>query len=1214
MSQEPGTARMEDLLAHADWLRRLAAGLVGDGEDVVQDTWVAALRSPPRTDSSVQPWLATVMRNIARNRWRARRVRQRAAAELVPATEQTAAPSPQDLLERAQLQRILSELVLELEEPYRSTVLLRYYEGLDSADIATRLGLPAGTVRWRLKEGIDRLRRGMDARHGGDRRRWVLLLAPLAAPASRPGGGSGGGAAIPFATGGAAAAAMSTTGKIAVAALLAVLVLGGGAALWRLVGTSPGGSVPEVAAARVRALRPLSALETALPPAAIEGAVEDPAGQPISGAVVVLSRATRDWLTASLPAGLAVSDRDGRFRFEDARPGEHLVSASAPGFVATFSPTFALRARERKQVPLTLSPGGELLQGRVLDEGGGPIPGARVTARITLSGGGLGDGPARLVQTLADGEGRYRLALSPREYTVRAEADGYAPLETTAAVTRPLQQDLRLHPAALASGRVVARDTGQPLAGAEVRVDPVDPREGLGARATRTDDEGRFTFDDLSATQYRLNARQGTMLGEGPVLDLIAAARVDGVEVALDRGAAVAGRLIYAEPSEGSAPPAKLRAEASSAAPHAIGEGGRGVAGVAVTLAATTAISGADGSFRVEGVSPGRHRLRVATSREGWTGVDKELTVGPGGLNRVEVTLSRGGLLTGRVLKADGTPAPGAQLRADPDGGRGLLMPITAESGGDGTFRIAGLPDGTATVQAWDPVFGVARQEVGPFSGASQQQVDLRLGPAASISGRVTFDDGSPAAAVSVAFTGQGRGMPYTSVSTVDDGRFSVQGLLPGRYTVKARRKLGPWNLSTSFERPDLRIVTLEGEQRAEGVELVLPKGGRNIGGVALLADGQPAVGAQVVAGVEESGRAGRPPGHVVEHRGMVREDGRFLIEDVEAGLFTLWGLRPGLPEVEVNHVAAGRQDAQLQFTAPARLSGVVVDGSGRPLPSYSLNVVPGASPGETPEQRVRRTQLGVFGARSVRNPEGRFDWSGLRGGNHEIRIHAPTGAVATRTVALAAGEHKQGLRLVGERGVRVTGKAVDLDSGAPLDRLLVYARTAGRNVDTTTNAEGRFELSGMVPGEEVEVRVIANQKHVPESKRLQVPTGTATADLGLFRLMRGDFERSMQATGTFRLVLDTRGDQASVLIVRAGSNAARAGIQVGDRILSVDGRDVQGLGAGAIHHLLAREVGARVSLIVQPTSGAPRPLTLVAEPHARLTPPTPAQRPPRQN
>jgi hypothetical protein len=103
------------MLAEAAWLERLARCLVRhDGEDLVQDTWLAAIESPPA-----------------------------------------------------------------LDEPFRSALVLRFQEGRSAVQIARASGVPEGTVRWRVKEGLDRLRRALDDRYNGRTSRWrALLLSP----------------------------------------------------------------------------------------------------------------------------------------------------------------------------------------------------------------------------------------------------------------------------------------------------------------------------------------------------------------------------------------------------------------------------------------------------------------------------------------------------------------------------------------------------------------------------------------------------------------------------------------------------------------------------------------------------------------------------------------------------------------------------------------------------------------------------------------------------------------------------------------------------------------------------------------------------------------------------------------------------------------------------------------------------------------------------
>lgn len=81
------TAELHELLAHAAWLRRLANHLVkGTGEspdDLVQETWMAALRSPPSAERPAQPWLSKVLWNVFRKRRRYQGRLKRREATLV---------------------------------------------------------------------------------------------------------------------------------------------------------------------------------------------------------------------------------------------------------------------------------------------------------------------------------------------------------------------------------------------------------------------------------------------------------------------------------------------------------------------------------------------------------------------------------------------------------------------------------------------------------------------------------------------------------------------------------------------------------------------------------------------------------------------------------------------------------------------------------------------------------------------------------------------------------------------------------------------------------------------------------------------------------------------------------------------------------------------------------------------------------------------------
>ena len=88
--------------------------------------------------------------------------------------------TPDELFERHESVRRLASTVSALDEPYRSTVLLRYTEQKSTAEIARLHGVPSGTVRWRLTEALVRLRRALDDAHGGNRQTWAALFLRLA--------------------------------------------------------------------------------------------------------------------------------------------------------------------------------------------------------------------------------------------------------------------------------------------------------------------------------------------------------------------------------------------------------------------------------------------------------------------------------------------------------------------------------------------------------------------------------------------------------------------------------------------------------------------------------------------------------------------------------------------------------------------------------------------------------------------------------------------------------------------------------------------------------------------------------------------------------------------------------------------------------------------------------------------------------------------------
>jgi RNA polymerase sigma-70 factor (ECF subfamily) len=164
------------MLEELDWLRTLAARLAacGDEDDLVQETVLAAWKANPQTapDRPLRPWLAAVARNRARMNARARSRREQREHEGAAAVTPSAAPRPDDELARISALQAVAAALDELPELDRRIIIRRFVDEENATQIGERLGIPAATVRSRLRRALAQLRASLDDRHRG----WALAL------------------------------------------------------------------------------------------------------------------------------------------------------------------------------------------------------------------------------------------------------------------------------------------------------------------------------------------------------------------------------------------------------------------------------------------------------------------------------------------------------------------------------------------------------------------------------------------------------------------------------------------------------------------------------------------------------------------------------------------------------------------------------------------------------------------------------------------------------------------------------------------------------------------------------------------------------------------------------------------------------------------------------------------------------------------------------
>ncbi len=171
----------ERLLDHASFVQRLSRSILGatDGDDAAQDAWLNALSHHPRTPGSERAFFTTALRRIASNLRRSTARRRARERRQFDETKGIDVPDPREIAAREEARSLVVSSVLRLEEPYRTVVLLHYYEGLDVGAIARRLAVTTNTITSRLHRARERLRDDLEARYGHSRDSWRAALLPL---------------------------------------------------------------------------------------------------------------------------------------------------------------------------------------------------------------------------------------------------------------------------------------------------------------------------------------------------------------------------------------------------------------------------------------------------------------------------------------------------------------------------------------------------------------------------------------------------------------------------------------------------------------------------------------------------------------------------------------------------------------------------------------------------------------------------------------------------------------------------------------------------------------------------------------------------------------------------------------------------------------------------------------------------------------------------
>ena len=787
----------------------------------------------------------------------------------------------------------------------------------------------------------------------------------------------------------------------------------------------------------------------------------------------------------------------------------------------------------------------EAMAGRVTGPAGRPVAGARVT--LTARGRfdasfGLAPVPQEAT-TASDGSYRFEAAASERNELI-VEARGFAPARVADAKAGAQGRAIVLVAGTAVPGSVKKRD-GKPAAGVLVRYEA----EGLESRWVETGADGAFLLSDLPAHRGRVVADAG------------------------DDGFAETASMT---PGPGRAPLALVLG------PPTVLEGRtldvatlKAVPRVKLTVASVegqrVARSGADGRYRLTGLRPDDvHVLADEPRHVLWTRARVPLE--KGATKTLDVPLTRGASLSGRVVDEEGRPVPEAKVLVSSGDESPFRIVMRAMSGdasakirsrADGSFSASRLPPGEnqrLTVQHPDfekgTLGGISLVAGGTRTGAV---VTLRRGLV--LTGTVKDPEGNPIAGAELTVSqsrtvrssrgGRRMQMAFGGVSDVPaarsgaDGRFELKGIPAGdwAFTAKAPGRatevVDPLNLVRDT-RPDPVNVVLSPGASIAGFVLRKTGGGAEGYFVIPRSSGRPALGGP------GSGLSMTPTG----------PDGAFFLDGLKAGeaydLQLFGGVSMGGPGPVKRGIAAPAVGVEWIVEGAGRIEGVAIDGkTGQPLPSFEVSCQPDRSGfGGGNVMRIGRRAGGGAGGGAgepvpVEAADGRFALEDVPAGKWQVVV-AAKGYQNGRAggVVVEEATTTDGVEIRVSPGSVLKGRVTDAKTGrgVPEARVGVVGETSGPTFpgggssgDLVTDVDGRFEVEGLAPGK-LKVSV-EHSDYTQRVESVELKEGGSSVEIAL--------SRGSSLGGV--VLSETRQPTPGAEVALEGANAPGSGFGGGD-------------------------------------------------------------------
>jgi protocatechuate 3,4-dioxygenase beta subunit len=837
-------------------------------------------------------------------------------------------------------------------------------------------------------------------------------------------------------------------------------------------------------------------------------------GAPVVGALVTamphestIDEARREARRAEPPKPLATSTTgpDGAFALSLPASGKetwYRARLEARGFVSVELPG-AFESAEMEDVgELALTKGGPLA-GRAVGPGGAPVAAARVTLTPRTRPGEASElvPLSQAATTGPDGTFRFDGAATGANGLV-VEAAGFATQRIEAPKGGALSSAVALLPSATLRVSVKRRD-GKPAPGALVRYEAGE----LATRWVETGADGSFRLADIPARKGRVVVDAGEEgWAESAVVTPGTSAPV--VALALAPPASFEGKTVNAETLR-PVPRVKLAFRTS-----------RG------TLVER---SGPDGKYRVRGLRPGEVEMKADEPRHvPWT--RQGVRLGRGEAKTLDVPLTPGATLTGRVVDEDGRPVADAKGSVGRNLG-GFASFLAGLRGGKPAFRTRADGSFSATRLAPGENQSVAvthpeheRSVLGGVTltpGGTKAGLLFTLRRGLVLPGTVHDADGKPVPGAEVTLSQSrtvrsSRGGNAAMMSVVGgaedlprgksgaDGRFELRGVAGGDYTVRVK--------APGFSTETVDPVKVARDVVPVPLDVVLWPGA-SIAGTVRRRTGSGAEGFMVFA---RSQGVTFTPGGALENP-PTGPDGTFLLEGLRAGAtydLQVMGGSPGPGPVQKG-VVAPADNVEIVVTGTGRVEGSAVDGkTGQPITAFDVSWEPERMGGMVFRFARRGGGRGAGGSGErvrVEAEDGRFALEDVPAGKWAVVVEAKGYQTARAGgVVVEEATTTDGVEVKVPPGSLLKGRVVDAKTGRPVVEADVSASAAGgggglppglMSLDGSglrTDVDGRFEVDGLAPGK-VTLRV-DHADYEDRTETVELKEGGATIEVALSR------------------------------------------------------------------------------------------------------------------